>query len=79
MRFFASSESLKKQNTDINEVINITLQRHNILVPVIDDKLIGLVVRPDILKNNVLISVLTRQVCTNTINIINTEFEGSSK
>jgi CBS domain-containing protein len=41
-----------KQDTDINEVIDIILQRHIILVPVIDDKhkLIGLVGRPDILK-----------------------------
>jgi CBS domain-containing protein len=43
-----------KQNTDINEVIDIILQRHIILVPVVDDKhkLIGLVGRPDILKQN---------------------------
>jgi CBS domain-containing protein len=43
-----------KQNTDINEVIDIILQRHIILVPVIDDKhkLIGLVGRPDLLKQN---------------------------
>ena len=43
-----------KQDTDINEVIDIILQRHIILVPVIDDnrKLIGLVGRPDILKQN---------------------------
>ena len=43
-----------KQNTDINEVIDILLQRHIILVPVVDDKhkLIGLVGRPDILKQN---------------------------
>jgi predicted transcriptional regulator len=42
------------QNTDINEVIDIILQRHVILVPVIYDKhrLIGLVDRPDILKQN---------------------------
>jgi len=41
-----------KQNTDINEVIDIILQRHIILVPVIDDKhkLIGLVGRPDLSK-----------------------------
>jgi CBS domain-containing protein len=40
-----------KQVTDINEVIDIILQRH---IPVIDDKhkLIGLVGRPDILKQN---------------------------
>jgi CBS domain-containing protein len=43
-----------KQNTDINEVIDIILQTHIILVPVIDDKhkLIGLVGRPDLLKQN---------------------------
>ena len=43
-----------KQNTDINEVIDIILQSHIILVPVVDDKhkLIGLVGRPDILKQN---------------------------
>jgi CBS domain-containing protein len=43
-----------EQNTDINEVIDIILQRHIILVPVIDDKhkLIGLVGRPDLLKQN---------------------------
>jgi predicted transcriptional regulator len=43
-----------KRDTDINEVIDIILQRHIILVPVIDDKhkLIGLVDRPDILKLN---------------------------
>jgi CBS domain-containing protein len=43
-----------KQDTDINEVIDIILQRHIILVPVVDDrqKLIGLVGRPDILKQN---------------------------
>jgi predicted transcriptional regulator len=43
-----------KQNTDINEVIDIILQRYVILVPVVDDKhkLIGLVGRPDILKQN---------------------------
>ena len=43
-----------KQDTDINEVIDIILQRHIILVPVIDDKrkLIGLVGRPDILQQN---------------------------
>jgi CBS domain-containing protein len=43
-----------KQDTDINKVIDIILQRHIILVPVIDDKhkLIGLVGRPDILKQN---------------------------
>ena len=41
-----------KQDTDIHEVIDIILQRHIILVPVIDDKhkLIGLVGRPDIMK-----------------------------
>ncbi|MFZ0514598.1 MAG: CBS domain-containing protein [Candidatus Nitrosopolaris sp.] len=43
-----------KQDTDINEVIDIILQRDIILVPVIDDKhkLIGLVGRPDILQQN---------------------------
>jgi predicted transcriptional regulator len=43
-----------KRDTDLNEVIDIILQRHIILVPVIDDKhkLIGLVDRPDILKQN---------------------------
>jgi CBS domain-containing membrane protein len=43
-----------KRDTDINEVIDIILQRHIILVPVIDDKrkLIGLVGRPDILQQN---------------------------
>ncbi|MGA9149674.1 MAG: CBS domain-containing protein [Candidatus Nitrosopolaris sp.] len=43
-----------KQDTDINVVIDIILQRHIILVPVVDDrqKLIGLVGRPDILKQN---------------------------
>ena len=43
-----------KRDTDINKVIDIILQRHIILVPVIDDKhkLIGLVDRPDILKQN---------------------------
>ena len=43
-----------KQDTDINEVTDIILQRHIILVPVIDDKqkLIGLVGRPDILQQN---------------------------
>src|SRR5215472_5046878 len=43
-----------KQDTEINEIIDIILQRHIILVPVIDDKhkLVGLVGRPDILKQN---------------------------
>ena len=43
-----------KQDTDINEIIDVILQRNIILVPVIDDKhkLIGLVGRPDILKQN---------------------------
>src|SRR5215831_10526549 len=43
-----------KQDTEINEIIDIILQRHIILVPVIDDKhkLIGLMGRPDILKQN---------------------------
>jgi CBS domain-containing protein len=43
-----------KQDTDTNEVIDIILQRHIILVPVIDDnyKLIGLIGRPDLLKQS---------------------------
>jgi CBS domain-containing protein len=43
-----------KQDTDINEVIDIILQKHIIIVPVVDDKLklIGLIGRPDILKQN---------------------------
>jgi CBS-domain-containing membrane protein len=43
-----------KDNTDKNELFDIILQRHIILVPVIDDKhkLIGLVGRPDLLKQN---------------------------
>ena len=43
-----------KQDTDINEVIDMLLQKHIIIVPVVDDKLklIGLVGRPDILKQN---------------------------
>ncbi len=43
-----------KQDTDINEVIDIILQRDIILVSVIDDKnkLIGLVGRPDLLRQN---------------------------
>jgi CBS domain-containing protein len=43
-----------KQDTDIQEIIDIILQRHIMLVPVVDDKhkLIGLVGRPDILKQN---------------------------
>jgi CBS domain-containing protein len=43
-----------KQDTDINEIIDIILQKHIIIVPVVDDKhkLIGLVGRPDILKQN---------------------------
>ena len=55
-----------KQDTDINEVIDIILQRHIILVPVIDDKhkLIGLVDRPDILKQN-----LNQKFVTITYNI----------
>ncbi len=42
------------EDTDINAVIDIILQRHIILVPVVDNKqkLIGLVGRPDILKQN---------------------------
>jgi CBS domain-containing protein len=43
-----------KRDTDIKEVIDIILQSHIIIVPVVDDKhkLIGLVGRPDILKQN---------------------------
>jgi CBS domain-containing protein len=43
-----------KENTDIKEINDIILQRDIILVPVVDDKhkLIGLVGRPDILKQN---------------------------
>ena len=43
-----------KQDTDINEIIDIILQKDIMLVPVVDDKhkLIGLVGRPDILKQN---------------------------
>jgi CBS domain-containing protein len=43
-----------KQDTDINEIIDIILQRHIILVPVVDDrhKLKGLVSRLDILRQN---------------------------
>jgi CBS domain-containing protein len=43
-----------KQETDTKEIIDIILQRDIILVPVVDDKqkLIGLVGRPDILKQN---------------------------
>jgi len=41
-----------KQDTDINEVIDIILQRDIMLVPVVDDKhkLIGLVGRPNIFE-----------------------------
>ena len=55
-----------KRDTDINKVIDIILQRHIILVPVIDDKhkLIGLVDRPDILKQN-----LNQKFVTITYNI----------
>jgi predicted transcriptional regulator len=43
-----------KQDTDIQEIIDIILQRDIMLVPVVDDKhkLIGIVGRPDILKQN---------------------------
>jgi CBS domain-containing protein len=43
-----------KQETDTKEIIDIILQKDIILVPVVDDKhkLIGLVGRPDILKQN---------------------------
>jgi CBS domain-containing protein len=41
-----------KQDTDINEIIDVMLQRVIVLVPVVDDdkKLIGVVARLDILK-----------------------------
>ncbi len=43
-----------KQDTDVNEIIDIILQKAIILVPVVDDghKLIGLVSRLDILQQN---------------------------
>ena len=43
-----------KQDTDINEIIDIILQKDIMLVPVVDDKnkLIGLVGRSDILQQN---------------------------
>ena len=43
-----------KQDTEINEVIDIILQKHIILVPVINDeqKLVGVVSRLDILRHN---------------------------
>jgi len=44
-----------KQDTDINEVIDIILQKHIILVPVINDqqRLVGVVSRLDILRQNI--------------------------
>ena len=43
-----------KQDTEVNEIIDIILQKAIILVPVVDDehKLIGLVGRLDILQQN---------------------------
>jgi CBS domain-containing protein len=43
-----------KQDTEVNEIIDIILQKAIILVPVVDDehKLIGLVSRLDILQQN---------------------------
>jgi CBS domain-containing protein len=51
-----------KQDTDINALIDIILQRHIVLVPVIDDKnkLVGLVGRPDILQQNLNQKFVTR-------------------
>src|SRR5215831_5380823 len=44
-----------KQDTDINEVVDIILQKHIILVPVINDqqRLVGVVCRLDILRQNI--------------------------
>jgi CBS domain-containing protein len=44
-----------KQDTEIDEVIDIILQKHIILVPVINDeqKLVGVVSRLDILRQNI--------------------------
>ncbi|MGA9154147.1 MAG: CBS domain-containing protein, partial [Candidatus Nitrosopolaris sp.] len=63
-----------KHDTDINEVIDIILQRHIILVPVIDDKrkLIGLVGRPDILKQNLnqkFVTITEKRKCLNLTTI----------
>jgi len=43
-----------KQDTEINEVIELILQKHIILVPVINDeqRLVGVVSRLDILQQN---------------------------
>jgi CBS domain-containing protein len=43
-----------KQDTEINEVIELILQKHIILVPVINDqqRLIGVVSRHDVLRQN---------------------------
>ena len=43
-----------KQDTEINEVIELILQKHIILVPVINDqqRLVGVVSRLDILRQN---------------------------
>jgi CBS domain-containing protein len=43
-----------KEDTEINEVIDIILQKHIILVPVINDqqRLVGVVSRIDILRQN---------------------------
>jgi CBS domain-containing protein len=43
-----------KEDTDINEVIELILQKHIILVPVINDqqRLVGVVSRLDILRQN---------------------------
>jgi CBS domain-containing protein len=43
-----------KQDTEINEVIELILQKHIILVPVINDqqRLVGVVSRHDILRQN---------------------------
>ena len=44
-----------KQDTEIDDVIDIILQKHIILVPVINDeqKLVGVVSRLDILRQNI--------------------------
>ena len=43
-----------KEDTEINEVIELILQKHIILVPVINDqqRLVGVVSRLDILRHN---------------------------
>jgi len=50
-----------KQDTEVNEIIDIILQKAIILVPVVDDehKLIGLVGRLDILQQNLSEKFLT--------------------